>query len=83
MTQAAALRLSVWIILLFATGGCGVVGPPIAPEDVGLTPIIERQKKQQAGQPPPVAPQTQESQPDNEPIGQDQDLPPLRPIGTR
>lgn len=39
---------SLPLLVLFA--GCGVVGPPVAPEDVGVTPIIEKQKRQQAGQ---------------------------------
>jgi len=40
---------SLWILV---TGmvmlQCGVIGPPIAPEDVGVAPIIERQKKRDA-----------------------------------
>ncbi len=40
---------SLWILV---TGmvmlQCGVIGPPIAPEDVGVAPIIERQKKREA-----------------------------------
>lgn len=27
---------------------CGVVGAPVPPEDVGVTPIIERQKQREA-----------------------------------
>ena len=57
---------------------CGVVGPPIAPEDVGVSRTIEEQKKREAAQddavPSPV---------DVEPQGQDVNLPPLRPVGTR
>ncbi len=60
---------------------CGVVGSPIAPEDVGAMPVIERQKKSDAeaanrdaaASAPLVV----------EPQGQDVDLPPLRPVGTR
>ncbi len=74
-------------LLLWALAGCGIIGPPIPPEDVGLTPVIERQKKQQAQQtgakPPAVEPAKEPEPPLNEPRGQDEDLPPLRPVGTR
>lgn len=67
-------------VVLMAVSGCGVVGPPIPPENVGVAPLIERQKKQQAQE-------AESAQPDApltiEPKGQDEELPPLRPIGTR
>jgi hypothetical protein len=61
--------------------GCGVIGSPIPPEDVGVAPLIERQKRldtldakqREAAESPTVV----------EPQGQDVDLPPLRPVGTR
>jgi hypothetical protein len=60
---------------------CGVIGSPVPPEDVGVAPLIERQKrldaldakKREAEEAPPVL----------EPQGQDVNLPPLRPVGTR
>ncbi len=83
-----------WILLLSATigliAGCGVVGPPVAPEDVGVAPIIERQKRQQAGQTHPEEQQQPYSvDPGStgefeQPLqGQDVDLPPLRPGDNR
>ena len=66
---------------------CGVVGPPISPEDVGVNPTIIRQKAQlqksgtvqpadnAAATPAPIEPV--------EPKGQDEELPSLRPVGTR
>jgi hypothetical protein len=75
------------LILLTVAAACGVVGPPVPPEDVGVNPTITRQKAQlqktgatqptdNAGAPAvliePVAPK-----------GQDEELPPLRPVGTR
>jgi predicted small lipoprotein YifL len=60
---------------------CGVVGPPIAPEDVGVTPTIERQKRHDALE--TQKPDTAESQAEPELQGQDVNLPPLRPVGTR
>lgn len=75
------------LILLTVVAACGVVGPPIPPEDVGVNPTISRQKAQLQ--------KTGTTQPtDNavapavliEPVapkGQDEELPPLRPVGTR
>lgn len=72
------------LALLTMVAACGVVGPPIPPEDVGVNPTIARQKAQlektgtpqpadnAAASPAPVAPK-----------GQDEELPPLRPVGTR
>lgn len=69
--------------------GCGVVGPPIPPEDVGVAPTIARQKKahesqSQAGEQKQKTetPETVE-EPRLGPPGQDEELPPLRPVGTR
>ena len=42
-------RIMFWVGLTALTwGGCGVVGAPMAPEDVGVAPIIDRQKKREA-----------------------------------
>ena len=67
--------------------GCGTVGPPVPPESVGVNPTIAQQKKIEASgekqreaaveaesAEPPLAPMLQ---------GQDVNLPPLRPVGTR
>ncbi len=72
------------LVVLGAVAGCGVVGPPIAPENVGVAPIIEQQKRQQAGQRLPTIEGTQSHIPEViAPPAQDEELPPLRPIGTR
>ena len=66
--------------------GCGVVGPPIAPEDVGVNPTIARQKAQlqKSGTTEPTAAEPAPEPPVVlEPKGQDEELPPLRPFGTR
>ena len=66
---------------------CGVVGAPIPPESVGVTPTIERQKKLEAleekQREAAAAAESTESQPDLMLQGQDVDLPPLQPVGTR
>ena len=60
---------------------CGVVGSPIPPENVGVTPTIERQKKRDASE--KQQREAVESQVEPELQGQDVNLPPLRPVGTR
>jgi len=77
-------------VLLYGIVGllaaCGVVGPPIPPEDVGVTPTINRQKAQHAleGQKQDTAaPEATQEAPEPALQGQDVNLPPLRPVGTR
>jgi hypothetical protein len=84
MTRLTAVWLFGIAALLTA---CGVVGPPIAPEDVGVTPTITRQKQQHAReeQKQEAVPAEEATQDVTEPPlqGQDVQLPPLRPVGTR
>lgn len=78
-------------VLLFGIAGivaaCGVVGPPIPPEDVGVTPTITRQKLQHERdeQKREAAAAEEATQDVTEPAlqGQGVELPPLRPVGTR
>jgi hypothetical protein len=75
------------LALIAAVGllsACGVVGAPVAPETIGVAPTIERQKKLQEAREAKqreAAPEAEEQDP--EPLGQDENLPPLRPVGTR
>lgn len=66
---------------------CGVVGSPVPPENVGVNPTIERQKKLEAleekQREAAAAAESTESQPDPLLQGQDVNLPPLQPVGTR
>jgi hypothetical protein len=66
---------------------CGTVGSPITPEDVGVTPTIERQKKIEARgeKQREVATEVESTEPQPDPLlqGQDVDLPPLQPVGSR
>jgi len=82
MVKRVILSVGLW-----AMAGCGVVGPPIPPEDVGVAPFIERQKRQQAqqaaAQPPAAEPLQEQEPPPSELRGQDEELPPLMPVGTR
>jgi hypothetical protein len=65
---------------------CGTVGAPVPPETVGVTPIIERQKKLEAldEKQREAAVAAESAQPQSDPTLQgDIDLPPLQPVGTR
>jgi hypothetical protein len=68
------------VFAICSLAACGTVGSPIPPEEVGVAPTIERQKKLDADA---AKREAEESQPVLEPLGQDVDLPPLRPVGTR
>ncbi len=67
--------------------GCGTVGPPVPPENVGVNSIIQQQKKQEALEveqgDAAAAAESAELLPDPALQGQDVNLPPLRPVGTR
>jgi hypothetical protein len=84
-------RLNVMSLMVGMTIGtlvsCGTVGAPIPPENVGVTPTIERQKRLEALQEKQreaaMAAETTESQPDPLLQGQDVELPALQPVGTR
>ncbi|MBX3236244.1 MAG: hypothetical protein KF814_08840 [Nitrospiraceae bacterium] len=39
--------LSGWVFALIGLSGCGVLGPPVPPEDVGVNPVIERQLRRE------------------------------------
>ncbi|HKO30131.1 MAG TPA: hypothetical protein VJU54_03265, partial [Nitrospiraceae bacterium] len=66
---------------------CGTVGAPIPPENVGVNLTIERQKKkellEEKQREAAEEAETAEPQPDSMLQGQDVNLPPLQPVGTR
>lgn len=69
---------------------CGVVGSPVAPEDVGVAPIIERQKRQEAERAAPEPPGSPVNVPglragEGDPLRQPDELPvpPLQSVGTK
>jgi len=74
-------------VTMGALVACGVVGSPIPPESVGVTPTIERQKKleelEEKQREAAATAESAEPQPDPILQGQDVDLPPLQPVGTR
>ena len=67
--------------------GCGAVGAPIPPENVGVNLTIERQKKlellEEKQREAAAEVELAEPQPDSMLQGQDVNLPPLQPVGTR
>lgn len=74
-------------VILGTMVACGAVGAPVPPESIGVTPTIERQKalealdeKQRAAA---AAAESTNPQPDPMLQGQDIDLPPVQPVGTR
>ena len=83
-TSAIPLMAGVITAMLM---GCGAVGSPIPPERVGVNATIERQKtlesleekrRKDAAVAEPIEPE-----PDSALQGQDVNLPPLQPVGTR
>jgi hypothetical protein len=63
-----------------------VVGPPVAPENVGVAPTIERQKKQQEAleaKQREQAGEAEEDESDSALEEHDVELPPFQPVGTR
>jgi len=82
-----AFLAGVSLTVLTIVTGCGVVGAPVAPENVGVNPTIARQKMelkklgetQEAGNPTVPSDRVEPG----EIKGQDEELPPLRPVGTR
>jgi hypothetical protein len=75
------------LALIAAAGlltACGVVGAPVAPETIGVAPVMEQQKKVQAAREASqreISVEAEEQDPAL--LGQDENLPPLRPVGTR
>ncbi|MCA1959088.1 MAG: hypothetical protein LDL14_11245 [Nitrospira sp.] len=74
------------VVMAAMLHACGVVGAPVAPETIGVAPVIERQKlKQESSR----IQETEErstldaNEPDPVPQAQDEELLPLRPVGTR
>jgi hypothetical protein len=74
-------------VLLVMSVGCGAVGSPIPPERVGVNATIERQKALESLEEKrrkDAAPlEATEPEPDSALQGQDVNLPPLQPVGTR
>lgn len=83
-TSATSIMAGLTMGMLAA---CGVVGSPVPPESVGVNPTIERQKKSESleekQREAAAAAESPEPQPDPMLQGQDVNLPPLRPVGTR
>ena len=75
------MKVIVIALTVSSSVACGTIGSPIPPEDVGVAPTIERQKRIDAME--AQKREASESETVMEPRGQDVDLPDLRPVGTR
>ena len=84
MPNATSIVAGVMMGTLMA---CGAVGGPVPPESVGVNLTIEQQKKLEAldEKRREAAATAESSEPSPDPMlqGQDVDLPPLQPAGTR
>jgi len=83
-TSATPIIVGVMMGILV---GCGTAGSPIAPERVGVNATIERQKTleslEEKRRKDAAVIEPTEPEPDSALQGQDVDLPPLQPVGTR
>jgi hypothetical protein len=84
-------------LCLFELAGCGVLGSPIPPEDVGVAPVIERQLRREGLLAPGASVQGSAARPsapsaviieayEESPIPPEPDplpVPPVRSMGTR
>lgn len=61
-------------VVLDLLGGCGKIGSPIPPEDIGIAAKLERERREQAARDRKEAERERD---------EEVELPPLRPIGTR
>jgi hypothetical protein len=62
-------------LLVGATVGCGIQGPPVAPETIGVAPRLQRDKEreakeQAAGRAQPPSPPAEGKAPPQEPAGE-------------
>ena len=84
MPNATSIVAGVMMGTLVA---CGAVGAPVPPESVGVNLTIERQKKLEAldEKQREAAARAEPSEPSPNPMlqGEDVNLPPLQPVGTR
>ena len=83
-TRRRDLRLTLMLTVLFSfTAGCGVVGSPIAPEDIGIEAKIRAQRQaEKQGSTPEGRPVTPEKPCRGGPACPPW-LPPLQPVGTQ
>lgn len=81
--RGCTIPLALWLV---AGVGCGTIGSPIAPEDVGIGPRLQREQqaakaKEQQAQERKFSAEESLRRPTAVP--DEAELPPLRPVGTR
>ena len=76
-TRRLDLRWTLMVtVLVSCAAGCGVVGAPIAPEDIGIEAKVRAQRQAEE----------QRSTPEGQPVSPEEPevvLPPLQPVGTQ
>ncbi|MGE3153300.1 MAG: hypothetical protein AB7G48_03815 [Nitrospiraceae bacterium] len=78
-----AIPLALWLLVGV---GCGTIGSPIAPEDVGIGPRLQREQQAAKAREQQSEQRTfsaEESRQQPSVVPDEAELPPLRPIGTR
>ena len=85
--RAASATPIIAGVMMIMLVGCGAVGSPIPPESVGVNATIERQKTldslEEKRRKDAAVVESTEPEPDSALQGQDVNLPPLQPVGTR
>lgn len=88
--KTALPRVGLMLVGLAVVSGCGVVGPPVAPENVGIGPLLEKNKqredaeRERAAKKQPAKPVEPEPSDGTSAAPEDEVvLPPLRPVGGR
>ncbi len=74
------------ILMAGLLSACGVVGAPVPPETIGVEPTVKQQQEQHKAMnlhQPDGAGSDEIEDPYPALAGQDEDLPPLRSVGTR
>lgn len=75
------MRAVIIIVSAVLLMSCGVVGSPVPPEFVGVTPTVEKQKRQFVREADRKA--AESAEPDLTLGSHDIDLPPSQPVGIR
>ncbi|MEW6543854.1 MAG: hypothetical protein AB1411_09625 [Nitrospirota bacterium] len=64
----------LWLLLAWALAGCGTVGPPVAPEDLGVAAKLEKAKQQEEA----AKAEAERKKPEEQAVPEEEELPPLR-----
>lgn len=71
----------LWLLFGVSLAGCGAVGPPIPPEELGVAKLLEEQERKEAQDEPGKEEKAQPEALEEPAQEKGFNLPPLRPIG--